>query len=440
MRNSLRRLSIGRTGGGVTLGEKLDAGRADDSGVTDPTERSLASSVCMNESRPPAAVGRPVRNKAVPCPASQSSEPLRRPENQRKEDAPRKPHSQRRRSIFGSSSSHGSADLTPDIDSENVEKPKSQRRQSMFVGSAHSSIDSSGCVTQPGRQLTQTSQTLFQPEKPECHPRRRSLVGSTSSNQETKSRKGSDLKNPPSIRSSGKGSVTTSSANQTAAMSGDSRCIADIVPPSLKPPRSPRRSILKNSSMVHQSSTSDDAVHSPKMPFLRRRFSLIVGRGSTGVEAAPPSPQTPRSRRRNSLLGNSFQEPKPTRAIAPDQKSSSRDTELDQNNDTGLIDPYDLVNKERARRSLPPFSRNMLLDSIAKDVSLQLAMSAGTKCTPTNYYGNIGKGVNLLMIHTEMMAQRGNEKKKIVSSKFSEVGIGFTKCSDGQIFLCQLFR
>jgi hypothetical protein len=82
----------------------------------------------------------------------------------------------------------------------------------------------------------------------------------------------------------------------------------------------------------------------------------------------------------------------------------------------------------------------MLLDSIAKDLSIQLARSAGAECQPTDYYGNVGKGTDVWTIHQKMMAQKGIEKANIISSNFFQVGIGMSRGPDGQIYMCQLFQ
>jgi hypothetical protein len=105
-----------------------------------------------------------------------------------------------------------------------------------------------------------------------------------------------------------------------------------------------------------------------------------------------------------------------------------------------INNPYQLVNNERIKRKLPPYIRSMLLDSVAKDVAMQLSRSNGTKCRPTDYYGNVGKGVDVWTIHQKMMAVEGTEKANIVSSHFYLFGIGLSRGKDGQIYLCELFQ
>jgi len=174
----------------------------------------------------------------------------------------------------------------------------------------------------------------------------------------------------------------------------------------------------------------------PQTPGARRRRSLF-GNGGGGFAHeenhhdgnAPPTShhQESKTRRRHSLLGSS---PTATAAITP---STTPSESLPAN-------PYKLLNEERTQRNLHPYMRSMLLDSIAKGVALQLARSLGTKCRPTDYYGNVGKGLNVRAIHQKMMAQKGTEKANIISSNFYHVGIGMSRGRDGQLYLCQLFQ
>lgn len=176
-----------------------------------------------------------------------------------------------------------------------------------------------------------------------------------------------------------------------------------------------------------------------------------------GPPPPSPVPRKPRSNRRRSLFGGtsthtveSMKSSTTSRGSTEKKSSSTIATTLSAGAGAPVCvdmakptdnNPYDLLNKERAKRSLPRFSRNMLMDSIAKDVSLQMAKSGGSSCEATDYYGNVGKGVSVWAIHQQMMANKATERSLILSPDFSQVGIGMTRRSkDGQLFLCQLFK
>jgi hypothetical protein len=106
---------------------------------------------------------------------------------------------------------------------------------------------------------------------------------------------------------------------------------------------------------------------------------------------------------------------------------------------------YELVNYERTKRGLQPFSRNMLLDSVARDIAEDLAKSRGADISQEmEYHGNIGKGKSIDEIHATMMRDRnGTSRLSILSKDFREFGISTCKgfgpdC--GSVYMCQLFK
>jgi len=101
---------------------------------------------------------------------------------------------------------------------------------------------------------------------------------------------------------------------------------------------------------------------------------------------------------------------------------------------------HDILNRSRAKRGLPDFSRNMLMDTLAKQVAQDLAASVGTHCTPTNYHGNVGQGETVRNILKTMLTQEGTARANILNPSFSEVGISMAKGKDGLIYMCQLFQ
>jgi hypothetical protein len=201
----------------------------------------------------------------------------------------------------------------------------------------------------------------------------------------------------------------------------------------------------------------------PPKPRSHRRHSLFGGVGTetkrTQEGKAPDSrpPQTPNCARRHRriLFGTvGGRLPEDSDSLARSRASDSPRSEksslhhlLRNRSETVTAslsprthNPYDLVNNERIKRQLQPFFRSTLLDSAAKDVAMQLARSNGAKCRPSDYYGNIGKGVDIWTIHSKMMGQKGTEKENIISSHFYHYGIGMARDREGQIYLCQLFQ
>jgi hypothetical protein len=203
----------------------------------------------------------------------------------------------------------------------------------------------------------------------------------------------------------------------------------------------------------------DVAEHQPPVPEKSRRRNSLFGASKAPTDEPTTSdrPPTPKGRRRrHSLFGNNgggnHQDRANDRSASRAQERKSNDRRrhslLGSGTDTAsnapivprMTNPYELVNKERIRRQLHTFTRSMLLDSIAKDISIQLARSSGAECRPTDYYGNVGKGTDIWTIHQKMMAQQGTEMANIISPHFYQVGIGMSRGSDAQIYMCQLFQ
>lgn len=98
-----------------------------------------------------------------------------------------------------------------------------------------------------------------------------------------------------------------------------------------------------------------------------------------------------------------------------------------------------IVNHERVARGMEPFSRNYFLDKLAKSMSNELA--DGMSPTPSEYYGNVGRGISLEKIHATIMDDRaGISRKNILSTKFTEFGMALTQGPNGDYYMVQLFK
>ena len=103
------------------------------------------------------------------------------------------------------------------------------------------------------------------------------------------------------------------------------------------------------------------------------------------------------------------------------------------------LDAHTMVNNERLRRGLSPFSRILVLDTVAKDMAFDLVESKGKSCGAVNFHANVGQGKSFREIHETMMTQtipRGN----ILSEQFQEFGMGVAKGKDGTLYMCELFK
>jgi uncharacterized protein YkwD len=292
----------------------------------------------------------------------------------------------RRRSMFGSTPPDDCPPRHPhqnSLDEVHALDPKPRLHRNMFGGSnrsinSHGSRSSHGSGNGIMNKTNEMVRAILQsPKKMVNTRRRRSLLGNIGSG---------------------------------ATEDGDSSQQTERINPPSTPARNRRRrhSLFGNVNSTNTAST-EDSTHDQ----------------SSSANAAQQQPTT-RSRRRHSLLGSG-----PSTATASIKPKTAK---------ASSANPYELINNERTRRSLHAYSRSMLLDSIARDVSRELAMSGGSKCRPTDYYGNVGKGDDVWTIHQKMMAQKGTEKANIVSKEFYQVGIGMSRGPDQQIYLCQLFQ
>ncbi|KAG7366100.1 hypothetical protein IV203_028770 [Nitzschia inconspicua] len=465
---------------GISLCEALEAGRKTvppgtedrslslSSGYTaDPsefTERSVSSSVCLSETGQAMVSTRmysPKYSRKMPSflPPPPLTEGLTEGEAEVYE-LPRKPKSIRRSSMFGSTTSisnsiHETAKKTLN---SNMTKP---RRRSFFGSGA--TIDQDLPNHQPQSEHLANKSALHLDlhdkivESPASLPR--SSARSTFFNVSCRSINKDGTEESCDNRSTSTRNSKSKSGRKIAKFfshirkthNEDPASSGDISKATMDSIASHELEALPEQGKKHRSG---------------RRHSLFGGVGgaekhsqeetvaSHSLTRPPPTPAHPR-RRRRSLFGNAGAE---MQGVA-DPLPLARSTELTKHQKPGfqrllgkgtetetaaltprINNPYELVNNERIRRKLHPFIRSMLLDSVAKDVALQLSRSNGARCRPTDYHGNIGKGVDVWTIHEKMMAQKGTEKSNIISSQFYHYGIGIARDREGQIYLCQLFQ
>ena len=310
--------------------------------------------------------------------------------------SPKKPNSTRRRGSLNLFSNISSSDHPPpktsDVFCEEEKKPTSLRRRSLLgsvIGVDNNSIDAmnksviSG-ISNISFNSSKNSLDLGSPPKPK--PRRRmSLTGKSSTHEEC-------------------------NVGASSTIDGGYQVNQD----------SSKAARKKEKSTTSKPNEDDDSEmrHNRKGPF-RRRSSL----GSTcSVDQFQKTEQEQKSKpwslRRNSLSG-----------------SNHSVTSIE-----NKINVHDYISDLRTQHGLSKFSRNMLMDTIAKQVSKDLAASNGTKCTQTNYYGNVGQGESVSTILETMTTRKGTAKENILNPYFKEFGLGMTKGKDGLIYMCQVFK
>jgi hypothetical protein len=463
---------------GISLGETLEAGRkaaplenreehsiSISSGYTaDPTdftERSRSSSVCLSETGQVIVSTRihsPKYSRKIP-PSILPPPPFTEDEAEVQE-VPRKPKSCRRRSMFGSTAPDiPIAKPYPDklLSSPKIVKP---RRRSVFGSGTSTDFD---LPQQPKSDINlnnaMSNDTDADEGTIELSPTRskssfhNATLNSSSHFFDTEIREDKNKDKSTTCNKSNRGKKLVKAFlfsphrkkknNKSRGPNGSSGGNDEISIPQdkeerevhaqTKAPRSHRRHSLFGSADIETKKTQEGTAQGSKPPLTpnrtrRHRRSLLGTFGGATQEdvdsrAHSRATDSPRSEKSSMHLLRGSRSEAVTASLTPRTNN-----------------PYELVNNERIKRHLPPFVRSMLLDSVAKDVAMQLSRSNGANCRPTDYYGNIGKGVDIWTIHNKMMAQKGTEKANIISSYFYQCGIGLARDREGQIYLCQLFQ
>lgn len=347
-----------------------------------------------------------------------------------------KPKSSRRRKFFGKSKGSTADETTvddPSLASESTggdqtpTKPKSTRRRSFFGNSKGPSLDETIGRVPPRRDRSGNSATS------NSH---------ASGSSRSPTRRSNDSAETPPRSSSGSGG-----RGVDRAKSLDSPLRKRILKGTFSFNGKKDNKPKTNRSNRSLFSRSDDSVTSRSSFGTKNseRHSSRKAR-STSIDEVE-APGKPRSSRRHSLAGSSNHSGR-TDALQQKPASRRRSSLTHLTGDATSIasasvitNPHDLVNRSRQKRGLKPFSRNMLMDTIAKQVAQDLAVSSGAKCTPTNYHGNVGQGETIQNIHKTMMSQKGGTaRSNLLSTKFEEIGIGISRGKDDLIYMCQLFK
>jgi hypothetical protein len=99
-----------------------------------------------------------------------------------------------------------------------------------------------------------------------------------------------------------------------------------------------------------------------------------------------------------------------------------------------------LVNRERMKRGLRPLTRNIAMDTLARDNADAMAGTAGCSLLKTTYVGNVLRGESIRAVHrATMLNKEGRERANLLNPYFQDFGVGTAKGEDGMLYVCQLF-
>jgi len=147
----------------------------------------------------------------------------------------------------------------------------------------------------------------------------------------------------------------------------------------------------------------------------------------------------PRAARRRSSLGNML-----GNVVRRASIGARSNNENNTNQNKGPVIPEDfhhIIHRERGARGMYYFHRNIILDTLSQEIANDLA--SGRAPTPCEFYGNIGKGTSLSLIHSKIMEEKkGISRKNILSNSFKSFGMGCAVGGEknGSIFMCTLFK
>ncbi|CAJ1951820.1 unnamed protein product [Cylindrotheca closterium] len=172
--------------------------------------------------------------------------------------------------------------------------------------------------------------------------------------------------------------------------------------------------------------------------------SRTIRRGSLGGGTEPgntyggDSENPHRMARRRSSLGSMLES-----VVRRGSLGGGNDTNGDKKQKGPVIpeDYHNIIHRERVARGMYLLQRNIILDTLAQGIANDLA--AGRAPTPCEFYGNIGKGTSLSVIHSKIMEERkGVSRKNILSERFTCFGMGLAIGGEKNesIFMCTLFQ
>jgi hypothetical protein len=110
-----------------------------------------------------------------------------------------------------------------------------------------------------------------------------------------------------------------------------------------------------------------------------------------------------------------------------------------------------MVNQERSKRMIAPLARMRELDEIAREHVDAMARENRAFHSNPNFLKmsfhrparrlgeNVAKGSSIRAIHEAMLATR-SDYNNIADRRYTHLGMATAKASDGELFMCQIFR
>jgi uncharacterized protein YkwD len=109
-----------------------------------------------------------------------------------------------------------------------------------------------------------------------------------------------------------------------------------------------------------------------------------------------------------------------------------------------------MVNRERTKRTIAPLVRMIELDEIAREHVEDMAEQNTTFHSDTSFLRmpfnqparlgeNVAKGRSIRKIHNQMM-DSSSVTNNILDRRYTHFGMATAKASDGELFICQIFR
>lgn len=110
-----------------------------------------------------------------------------------------------------------------------------------------------------------------------------------------------------------------------------------------------------------------------------------------------------------------------------------------------------MVNTERTKRAVPALKRSSDLDAIARWHAETMAAETTVRHSdarelqskldgPCNHLGsNVATGESIRVIHNEMIHNKG-DLRNMTDRRYKQMGMATSRGSDGQLYLCQIFR
>lgn len=155
---------------------------------------------------------------------------------------------------------------------------------------------------------------------------------------------------------------------------------------------------------------------------------------------------------RSSSLRSVKQSRAPSLSTIPEDESC-RDWTLQQIEFEKHRDISDLVQAERARLHLRPFSRRIELDCVARLHAMKMASKGQVvhsvpnvqelkrKLAANTVGENVQRGDSMFSMHYEtMVGEDSINRSNILSRHFNEFGSAVVHGSDGKLYSCMLFR